>query len=378
MKKVDLIKLSQDTFFDNNEGLISPDGHRKYNEAIIRAMGMDNDVQQLINPHIPKHAKPLVIDEVIKDEFAASWDRCNNHVIFTLVPTMFPIGEVVCKFVTTHQGIERFDSTFGPAVKFVDGKHYFEVVEPGRYNLLLKRNGPRRMEVYDVSEAEAAAGYKIYFDSITITPDGKGKDMRTYARLYFSKNAYQKRSYFLNGGKAYKYTTDFLRYTIPVLCVVDKGIAIVPVKAQEPVITRHGKNVLTPTVSRPQLFLRSAFSVKPNNIICLDNFLDPEQRYDMDAYYQVWYKKSKTWWYKLLGKRKTHKLVGYTKMANLPITELERLSHLGPGNAEFGFVPRFIDFQIRMKNAEKTVVAQYRATCIMNNNEEQKYLFRKK
>lgn len=376
MKKQDLIKLSQDTFFENNEGLISPDGHRKYNEAIIGAMGMDEDVQQLVKPKTPKHAQPLVVNEVV-GRGKASWDRAHNHVVYLMESTDFPIGEVVFNFYQHPAGFGMGARSYGPAVKVENDKYFFEVTEPGEY-LLYKKNGGRRGgSSYKITEAEAAAGYRIYFDDITVNPAGRGKENRAYARLYYmTSGKYQKKSYLLLTG-TYKYTTDGGRFEFAEVGGPDVGIAVESIKAKAPVITRQGKFLPEPIVTRPELILRPTFSISANNLVTLDQFIEPGAEADMENHYAVWYKKSRSWWYYLLGQRKTHHMVGYTKASDLPITDLVLHSKLGHGGSVFGNVPRYIDFQIRMKNAEKTVVAKYRATQIIQNDIERRFLFRK-
>lgn len=361
--------MSQQTFFDNNEGLISPDGHRKYNEAVIDTMAMDEDVQLLADPSTPKHAQPTVVDEVLTNKFG-SWDRSNNHVAHipiwgNLDVVKFPIGEVATNYFTTKNGTEMFRRTFGPAVKFFNGEYYFSVFQAGAYVLVQKKivsGPPYHKSVHqeiNVTEEQAANGYKIIFDdgvtSSTVL-NGSGKNLRTYTRLYYETgNVYQNVNYTVPIGVTFKYHSDPAKPNA-IAGGKDVLMAVYAVKAHAPLLTRQGRNITIRSMIRPELKLRPTFMAKMNTSINMELFIEPNRKNDGSGY-EVWHKKSKTWHYRFNGKRKTHRIVGYIKTKHRTAEEIMKKG-LRPTELQ----PQFIDFQIRMKNAEKTVVAQYRAT----------------
>lgn len=364
MKKTELKKLSQDTFFDNNEGLISPDGHRKYNEAIIDAMAMDDDVRQLTNPETPKHARPTVVDEVLRDNKGlAAWSRSQNHVIY--IPqtskALFPIGETMHHYKMKNGVIVKSTQTFGPAVKTENDKHYFVVVEAGDYVLKVKKkSGKASEQTIIVSEEQAATGFRIDYDDLAqgFNP-GDGKEARTYARLYYTtNNIYKTVNYHIWGGGTFKYSTESAKFEDATAGGGDVGIAVFAIKTHGPVITRHRRIVPLQSIVRPACRLRTTFAATLNAHIDIKLFLEPNTGYD-GWDYEIWYKKSKTWHHKVNKKRYTHRIVGYVKAVNLTPEKL-RFRNLLPSTD----TPQFVDFQVRANNAEKTVVAQYRATYV--------------
>lgn len=365
MTKDELKKLSQQTFFDNNEGLISPDGHRKYNEAVIAAMAMDEDVQKLANPGTPKHSQPTVVDEVLRG-FNASWYRSNNHVVhiplWVRTDAKFPIGEVISHYSMDKGKIVKKSQSFGPAVQNVNTECYFMVFNAGDYRLVQKKYQNARMQkMITVSEAQAATGYRINFDD-GVTSDtklqGSKKDLRTMTRLYFVTNdIYQNVNYAIPAGATFKYSTDKAKFPDAIAGGESVGMAVYAVKARGPLTTRQGRIVSIRSIVRPELILRPTFCIKTNVPVDMGLFLQPETGYNGEDY-EVWYKKSKTWHYKYNNKRYVHRIVGYIK-ANNRSTEQMMFKNMQPSA---GTASQFIDFQIRMKNAEKTVVAQYRAT----------------
>ena len=105
---------------------------------------------------------------------------------------------------------------------------------------------------------------------------------------------------------------------------------------------------------------------------------------EMGKYYEVWFKKPKTWHHKdnPNANRITRRIVGYVRV--IPGQKMEQIAItpkwvLMPAPSEKGFMqlPQFVDFQIRMKNNERTVVAQYRATKEYLGNNKNKFVFRR-
>ena len=364
MKKAELKKLSQDTFFDNNEGLISPDGHRKYNEAIIDAMAMDDDVRQLINPTTPKHAQPIVVDEVLRGRNGfASWCRSHNHVIY--IPenfkAIFPIGETMHHYWFDKGEIVKGTQAIGPAVRNDNGTYYFVVVQAGNYLLKVKpKIGLPTETSIVVSEAQAATGFRIDYDDLAqgINPDS-GKNARTYARLYYtSYNIYKQNNYHVSVGGTFKYSTESAKFPDATAGGTDAGIALFAIKAHCPVMTRQGRILPAQSFVRPACKLRTTFAAKMNQPINMGLFLESTAGYD-GRDYEVWLKKSKTWHHKIDTKRYTHRIVGYVKVQEITPEKL-RFRGLNTNDG----TPQFVDFQIRHKSPEKTVVAQYRATFV--------------
>lgn len=364
MTKDDLKKLSQQTFFDNNEGLISPDGHRKYNEAVIDNMATVADLQQLANPNTPKHAQPTVVDEVLGCGWA-SWCRSHNHVAHIPQwgnPAKFPIGEALTHYSIEKGQIVNKRTTFGPAVKTVNNECYFMVFQAGDYQLVQKKYQNQMMmaSIY-VSEAQAANGFRINFDDgVTSSTklNGSYNDLRTYARLYYeSDDFYQDEIYTLSRGVTFKYSSDLTKsYAIAGGDVV--GMAVHIVKARGPLITRQGRIVSIRSVVRPELKLRPTFCIKKDVPVEIGIFIEPLTGYNGQDY-EVWYKKSKSWYYIYENMRRVHRIVGYIKVN---LRTVEQMMVKGLKSSLTPEPPQYIDFQIRMKNAEKTVVAQYRAT----------------
>ena len=366
MTKDELKKLSQQTFFDNNEGLISPDGHRKYNEAVIDTMAMDEDVQKLANPDTPKHAQPTVVDEVLRNA-RASWCRSNNHVVYISpnidVPAQLPIGEVVTTYSMDRGYIEMDRKTYGPALKMVDAECYFMVFQAGDYLLVQKKyKNIQTDKKITVTEAQAKAGYRINFDDgVTSSTKfaGGGKDLRTITRLYYETNGvYQNVNYSLPAGAVFKYSSESIQFPNAIAGGADVGMGVYEIKARGPIFSRQGCIVTIRSIVRRELILRPTFSVAKNVPVVMGLFIEPKTGYD-GRDYELWYKKSKTWHYKNNNKRYVHRIVGYIKV-NDRTPEQMLYTGLRPHDVP---IPQFIDFQIRMKNAEKTVVAQYRATC---------------
>lgn len=364
MTKDDLKKLSQQTFFDNNEGLISPDGHRKYNEAIIDNMATGDDLQPLANPNTPKHAQPTAVDEVLGCEWA-SWCRSHNHVAHIPlwgVDARFPIGEVLTHYSTEKGQTVNKRTTFGPAVKTVNNECYFMVFQAGDYQLLQKKyQNQMMMTSISVSEAQAANGFRINFDDgVTSSTklNGSFNDLRTYARLYLTSRAnYQDMNYILYRGVTFKYSSDLTKpYAIAGGDFV--GMALHAIKARGPLITRQGRIVSIRSVVRPELKLRPTFCIKKDVPVEIGLFIEPLTGYNGQDY-EVWYKKSKSWYYIYENMRRVHRIVGYIKVYN---QTAEQMMATGLKSSLTPEPPQYIDFQIRMKNAEKTVVAQYRAT----------------
>lgn len=364
MKKAELKKLSQDTFFDNNQGLISPDGHRKYNEAIIDAMGMDDDVRQLKNPTIPKHAQPIVVDEVLRDSNGfASWCRSHNHVIY--IPerytAIFPIGETMHHYRLEKGKIVKVTQKIGPAVKSDNGTHYFVVTQAGNYALKVKTiRGTTAEKSFSVTEAQAATGFRIDYDDLAqgVNP-GSGKDARTYARLYHTtNNIYKQSNYHISVGGTFKYSTETEKFSDATAGGADAGIALFAIKAHCPVTTRQGRILPSQSFVRPACKVRTTFAAKMNQPINMGLFLEPNISYD-GWEYEIWMKKSKTWHHFINAKRYTHRFVGYVKVQETTPDEL-RFRSLNTNDG----TPQFVDFQIRHKSPEKTVVAQYRATFV--------------
>lgn len=363
MTKDDLKKLSQQTFFDNNEGLISPDGHRKYNEAVIDNMATVADLQQLANPNPPKHAQPTVVDEVLGCELA-SWCRSYNHVAHIPLwgkPAKFPIGEALTHYSTDNGQIVMKRQTFGPAVKTVNNECYFMVFQAGDYQLVQKKYQNTMVRTdFVVSEAQAANGFRINFDDgVTSSTklNGSYNDLRTYARLYYhSRDYYQSEYYTLNPGITFKYSGEAKPDAIIGGDFV--GMSLYSVKVHEPLITRQGRIVSIRSVVRPELKLRSTFCIKKDVPVEIGLFIEPLTGYNGQDY-EVWYKKSKSWYYIYENMRRVHRIVGYIKVNNLTV---EKMMETGLKSSLTPEPPQYIDFQIRMKNAEKTVVAQYRAT----------------
>lgn len=363
MTKEELKRLSQQTFFDNNEGLISPDGHRKYNEAVIDTMAMDTDVQQLTDPDTPKHAQPTVVDEVLQSTYA-SWTRSKNHLAH--IPlwndnAKLPIGEVVTTYSMDKGYIKMDRKTYGPALKMVDTECYFMVFQAGDYWLGQKKyQNIQTGRHITVTEAQAMAGYRIDFeDGITSSTklDGSGKDLRTIARLYYKTNGiYQNVNYTIPSGTTFKYSDNTAKPDA-IAGGESVGMAVYKVKACGPLTTRQGRIISIRSIVRHELILRQTFATKTNVPVIMDLFIEPNAGYN-GRDYELWYKKSKTWHFKPNNMRKTHRIVGYIKV-NDRTTEQLMLTGLRPHRVT---MPQFIDFQIRMKNAEKTVVAQYRAT----------------
>lgn len=362
--------MSQQTFFDNNEGLISPDGHRKYNEVIIDNMAMGDDLQQLANPNTPKHAQPTVVDEVLGCEWA-SWCRSHNHVAHIPlwgVDARFPIGEALTHYSTEKGQIVNKRTTFGPAVKTANNECYFMVFQAGDYQLVQKKyQNQMTMTSMYVSEAQAANGFRINFDDgVTSSTklNGSFNDLRTYARLYFlSSDVYQNGCYTVNRGITFKYSADTIKPS-EIAGGENVGMAVYAVKARGPLITRQGRNVTIRSVVRPELNFHPTFVVPMNTSINMGLFIESKTGYN-GSDYEVWHKKSKTWAYRFNSTRQTRHIVGYIRTKNLTA---EKILHTGLMPSKL--LPQFIDFQIRMKNAEKTVVAQYRATRIsyVNNS----------
>lgn len=364
MKKTELKKLSQDTFFDNNEGLISPDGHRKYNEAIIDAMAMDDDVRQLKNPTIPKHAQPIVVDEVLRDSNGfASWCRSHNHVIYIpqSLKALFPVGETLHHYKMEKGVIVKTTQSFGPAVKTENDSFYFVVVEAGDYVLKVKtRLGTASEQTIRVTEEQAATGFRIdYNDLAQGSNPGAGKNARTYARLYYTSNSlYKTLNYYILGGGTFKYSTETEKFSDATAGGTDTGIALFAIKAHCPVTTRHGRILPAQSFVRPACKLRTTFAAKMNQPINMGLFLEPNTGYD-GWEYEIWLKKSKTWHHFINAKRYTHRFVGYVRVQDITPDEL-RFRGLNTNDG----TPQFVDFQIRHKSPEKTVVAQYRATFV--------------
>lgn len=376
--------MSQQTFFDNNEGLISPDGHRKYNEAVIDTMAMDEDVQQLINPEMPMHAHPTVVDEVMKNQ-NTSWNRSQNHIAH--VPlwgnvsfVRFPIGEKISHYSYDNGKVQEARRTFGPAIQVSATECYFMVFEAGRYLLMQKQyQNLMTNEIFDVTQEQAASGYRINFDdgvTSSTTLIGSGKSLRTFARLYFvTHDLYQNVNYSVPSGTTFKYSTD-LTQPNPIAGGEDVGVAVYAVKPHGLLLTRQGINVSTWSVVRSLLHLRPTFAINTNVGIGIKLFIYPDVN-NNGGEYEVWHKKSKTWYYSYNKKRYTHRIVGYVKTGKRKIEDI-----MVKGLKSSEGKPQYIDFQIRMKNAEKAVVAQYRATYQVNlddSGKQQKYiLFRRR
>lgn len=380
MDKEQLKSLSKTTFFENNEGLISPDGHRKFNDAMIEAVAMDTDlakqtqrIDALANMPGASHTSTTVVDEVVKNGFA-SWCRSNGHVIYRpdhMGAIYMPIGEIRYHYRIIGGMIERHHEKtkyFGPAVRVTGDGAYFEVVVAGQYQLILKRKSGYVVTPIVVTEAQASAGYKIQFNDEMTGASSAGfsaKEGRTFARLYYtSQPDYQKTKYLFPACKAYKYTTDYANQTSDGVVM---GIAVKSIATHHPVLSRQGYLIDESATARQTLALRQAFRMPMDRPITVRtfveqfNFLNPEG-------FTVKFKKSKTWATDRKGKRRTHHIVGYTKVNNRTVTQLRRLRSKLTTADPLGYLPYFIDFRIVQNNAERTVIAQYRGSEIVNRS----------
>lgn len=395
MTKEELKKLSNDTFFDNNEGLISPDGHRRFNTAIIDTMAEETELRQLADPLIPHHARPLVIDEIIHDGLA-SWNRSPNHVAYAYSVVRFPIGDITHHYSKDVDGKTHKETTvFGPAVRSDESGAYFVVTMPGRYVLFVKQLGNIGglvQQIFDITPEQAATEYRINYEDVTPGHLAlrTGKHNRSFARLYYVTNSiYESVNYEIKAGTTFKYTR--ASNDIPGAIAGDKavGVTVHALAVSGPMVTRQRDSLPFRTIIRPELNLRHTFAIESTDPIAIGLFLNRNLNKgrlegEMGKYYEVWFKKAKTWHHKdnPNADRITRRIVGYVRV--IPGQKMEQIAItpkwvLMPAPSEKGFMqlPQFVDFQIRMKNNERTVVAQYRATKEYLGNNKNKFVFRR-
>ena len=379
MDKEQLKSLSKTTFFENNEGLISPDGHRKFNDAMIEAVAMDTDLAKqtqridiLANTPGASLACVTVVDEIVKSGYA-SWCRSNNHIIYRPQHKggiHMPIGEIRHYYEIMGGIIQRKTAEtkyFGPAVRVASDGAYFEVVEAGKYLLVQYKKIGYIESHYTVTQAQATTGYKIPFNDEMQGTASEGfgnKGNRTYARLYYTtQNKYHTIDYYLPFGKAHKYATDYTNKTNDGIVL---GIAMQTMATHHPVLSRQGYIIDDLATVRPMLTLRQAFRMPMDQPIDVRMFVEKFNFYN-PAKFTLKFKKSKSWAYKYSNKKFTHHIVSYVKVSSRTVNQLRSLSSKLTASHPVGFVPYFIDFRIVQNNAERTVIADYRATRIVND-----------
>lgn len=380
--KNELQELSNDVFFDNNARLIYPQEHRAFNNAMIEAMAMQSDLDgtttrlaRLENPAIPKHGRPIVVDEVLNyREGFCSWDRPNNHIIARpknyARDGIMPIGEVIYYYEANSQGkavrITVLDKLFGPTIQEENGAIVFVINEPGTYYFVVKNiDGFVSMENHIVTADQAQNGYKIQLPAemkpTEVEPDRSSKQRRVFARLYtypyLESHVYNGIDYSIKRGLAYKVRIN--REELNDAGAIT-GLNCIPLPSYGPFLDRSGKYIGIKTMQMPEIGLRPGFNVDMDAPIDSDVFLD-NTHYEAREIITVLYKKRKSWQTNGEGERRhTRNVVGYSETNGLNIFDIRNKGgRLSPADAE---ISPYIIFKVVIKNASKTVLAYYKAT----------------